>query len=225
VSKDVPCAFFSVEMTAEALTEAYLISETGVRFSDIRNGYMSDSQKENVKQAVKSFQSRDLIVDKCNSVEVSHIVNRMRVLHKTEGVEVVFVDYLQLLNASGVDNRQQEVGKVSRRLKQAAKNLDIALFTAAQLNRRVEHRETPQPKLSDLRDSGEIEQDADYVLLLWRPEYYGMQEIDGNPIQEGQARVLIAKQRMGETGAVNLTWVGNKMRFEDFHREPNSFGG
>jgi replicative DNA helicase len=110
------------------------------------------------------------------------------------------------------------VRKISHRFQQIAKQLDIAVFEAAQLNRRVEQREEKRPRLSDLRASGGIEQDAHYVFLLYRPHYYGLSE------EEGEAQIIVAKQRMGQTGTCDVSWIPERMRFEDFHPEPQSFG-
>ena len=218
-SKDHPVAFFSAEMTPSQLSEAFLISESGIRFSEIRDGRISDERMNEVRKAARKLEDRELIIDECSSTHISHIENRIRVLKKTRDIEAVFVDYIQLFTCKDSDSRQDEVRKISHRFQQIAKQLDIAVFEAAQLNRRVEQREEKRPRLSDLRASGGIEQDAHYVFLLYRPHYYGLSE------EEGEAQIIVAKQRMGQTGTCDVSWIPERMRFEDFHPEPQSFGG
>lgn len=214
LSREVPVAFFSAEMTPQSLCEAVMISEAGVRYSEIRNGRISDKKRDKVDDLISDLKSRDLIIDKCRSTEIEHIVNRIRVLKETEDIEAVFIDYIQLLTSASGQSRQEQVGNISRRLKQTAQQLEVAMFVAAQLNRNVEHRNPPKPKLSDLRDSGEIEQDADYVMLLYRPHYYFPDEAE-----EGDAEIIIAKHRMGETGPIDVSWRAKRMKFEDYYPE------
>jgi replicative DNA helicase len=224
VSENHPVGFVSAEMTAKGLIESFLITHSGISYEDIRKGYTSDKDEEKIRETIREFNSRDIFIDRCASTDVSHIINRIRILKKTQDIQAVFIDYVQLLTLDEPVNREAEVNKASRRLKQMAQNLDLSIYVAAQLNRQVERRDCCVPKLSDLRDSGGLEQDADYVLLLWRPEYYGIldkvQEIENVP---SSTAIIVAKQRQGETGPVNVTWKGDRMKFVNFVPEPESF--
>ena len=139
---------------------------------------------------------------------------------------MVIVDYLQLVTVNErSDNREQEIARVSRSLKSLAKEIDVPVVACAQLSRAVEAREKRRPQLSDLRESGSLEQDADVVIFLYRPEVYDLRDEEGSS-QEGVAELIIGKQRNGPTGSVHLTWVGDYGRFEEreIYREPISSG-
>jgi replicative DNA helicase len=137
---------------------------------------------------------------------------RARRLKAKHGLDLVIVDYLQLLSFPRSESRQQEISNISRSLKGLARELDIPVVALAQLSRQVENRDDKRPMLADLRESGSIEQDADVVMMLYRPEYYPQLRNEEN---EGLAEIIIAKQRNGPTGTVRLTFTTDTMRFED----------
>jgi len=139
--------------------------------------------------------------------------SRARRVRAQYGLDIILIDYLQLLSASKSDNRQHEIGIISRGLKALARELEIPIIALAQLSRAVELRDIPRPQLADLRESGSIEQDADVVMMLFRPEYY--QKFRDDPEYQGVAEVILAKHRNGPTGTVNLQFFPETMRFEN----------
>jgi replicative DNA helicase len=228
--------FFSCEMSAEQLATRILAEQTGVSSSLIRRGGISQSEFDKIRDYTIELQHLPLYVDETGGLAISQLTARARRLKRQKGLDLIVVDYIQLLQGSGKrgnDNRVQEVTEITTSLKALAKELNIPVIALSQLSRQVESRDDKHPQLSDLRESGSIEQDADVVLFVYREEYY-LQNKEPKPGTEeyakwqaemdhalGKAEVIIAKQRHGPTGTVRLHFEGQYTRFSDFVEEDN----
>jgi replicative DNA helicase len=222
--------FFSCEMSAEQLATRILAEQTGVSSSLIRRGGITQVEFDKIRDYTIELQHLPLFVDETGGLSISQLTARARRLKRQKGLDLIVVDYIQLLQGSGKrgnDNRVQEVTEITTSLKALAKELNIPVIALSQLSRQVESRDDKHPQLSDLRESGSIEQDADVVLFVYREEYY-LQNKEPKPGTEeyakwqaemdqafGQAEVIIAKQRHGPTGTVRLHFEGQFTRFSD----------
>ena len=192
----------------------------------ILNGQLSPDEWERLDKNLRLLMGAPLYIDDTPGLSVFELRTKARRLVREKGVKIIMIDYLQLMNANGMKfgSRQEEVSTISRSLKGLAKELDIPILALSQLNRTVENREGlegKRPQLSDLRESGAIEQDADMVLFVHRPEYYHIyQDEKGNDLH-GMAQIIIAKHRKGATGDVLLTFRGEFTRFQDPERTPS----
>jgi replicative DNA helicase len=219
--------FFSLEMSAEQLAARILSEASEVPSELIRRGDMTEIEFRRFVEAAKALESCPLYIDDTPALPIAQVAARCRRLKRTQGLDVVFVDYLQLLRGTGKgDNRVQEIGEISMGLKALAKELSVPVVALSQLSRQVENREDKRPQLSDLRESGSIEQDADVVMFVFREEYYKEREKPGDHDLEGMARwqevmeqvhgkaeVIIGKQRHGPIGTVDLSFEGRFTRF------------
>lgn len=205
---------FSLEMSAKSLVERMVSMLSGVSLQKIRRGNMNDEEFDYVMQAfdfLEEAKDNLILIDKSN-MTINEI--KIEIRKQKENVDVVYVDYLQLINASSqYNNKNVEIGEVSRVAKVMARELDVAVVMLAQLSREVERRTNKKPVLSDLRDSGEIEQNADIVLFLYRPDYYT--EI-GQEIKTEGTEIIIAKHRNGPTGSVNLYFTKDTLEFIEY---------
>ena len=222
--------FFSCEMSAEQLATRILAEQTGISSSLIRRGGISQSEFDTIRDYTIELQHLPLFVDETGGLSISQLTARARRLKRQKGLDLIVVDYIQLLQGSGKrgnDNRVQEVTEITTSLKALAKELNIPVIALSQLSRQVESRDDKHPQLSDLRESGSIEQDADVVLFVYREEYY-LQNKEPKPGTEehgkwqiemdnahGRAEVIIAKQRHGPTGTVPLQFEGQFTRFSN----------
>lgn len=208
-----PVGVFSLEMSADQLMDRLLCSRARVNLQKVRDGFLAERDFPSLTAAAGKIAESFLhIDDQVDPVEV--IIARMRRMVREKGIVLAIVDYLQLLRAAArTRDRQEEVGLISSRLKGAAKNLKIPIIVCAQLNRGPENR-GGKPRMSDLRESGSIEQDADLIGLLLRPEIYEEDE-DAKAEKAGEAELIIAKQRNGPTGTIALTFLKEFTRFED----------
>jgi replicative DNA helicase len=217
VEHKVPVAVFSLEMSSIQLVTRLISAETELGSDKIKNGKMQAYEWENFHRALGVLDDAPLFIDDTPALSVFEFRAKCRRLKMQHNVGAVIVDYLQLMTA-GTDtrgSREQEVSMISRSLKAIAKELDIPVIALSQLNRSVESREGKRPQLSDLRESGAIEQDADIVLFIHRPEYYGITEDeDGNSLI-GVAEIIIAKHRNGAVGDVKLSFKKNLAKFSD----------
>ncbi len=224
-----PVAFFSLEMSSEQLASRILASEAKVSSDKIRRGDIQADDFPRFVEVTRTLQELPLFIDDTPGVTVNAIRNRCRRLKRQHGLGLIVIDYLQLIEAGGIkrgsDNRTQEISDISRGLKSIAKELDVPVIALSQLSRQVEQREDKRPQLSDLRESGSIEQDADVVMFVYREEYY----LERRRPPEGtdkylqwqeemnkvykQAEVIIAKQRHGPVGTVKLYFDGALTRF------------
>jgi len=219
-------AFFSLEMSAEQLAARILSEASEVPSEQIRRGDMTEAEFRRFVEAAKALESCPLYIDDTPALPISQVAARARRLKRTHGLDVLIVDYLQLLRGSSKENRVQEVSEITQGLKAIAKELDIPVIALSQLSRAVENREDKRPQLSDLRESGSIEQDADVVMFVYRDEYYKEREKPGDHELEkmaqwqqvmeqvhGKAEVIIGKQRHGPIGSVELSFEGRFTRF------------
>ncbi|MEZ5883985.1 MAG: replicative DNA helicase [Paracoccaceae bacterium] len=221
--------FFSLEMSAEQLAARILSEASEVPSEQIRRGDMTEGEFRRFVEAAKALESCPLYIDDTPALPISQVAARCRRLKRTHGLDVVMVDYLQLLRGTGKgENRVQEVSEITQGLKAIAKELNIPVIALSQLSRTVESREDKRPQLSDLRESGSIEQDADVVMFVYRDEYYKEREKPGDHELEkmaawqqimeqvhGKAEVIIGKQRHGPIGSVELAFEGRFTRFSD----------
>ncbi len=219
--------FFSLEMSAEQLAARILSEASEVPSEQIRRGDMTEAEFRRFVEAAKSLEACPLYIDDTPALPISQVAARARRLKRTHGLDVIIVDYLQLLKGTSKnDNRVQEVSEITQGLKAIAKELNIPVVALSQLSRQVESREDKRPQLSDLRESGSIEQDADVVMFVYRDEYYKEREKPGDHELEkmaqwqtimenvhGKAEVIIGKQRHGPIGTVELSFEGRFTRF------------
>ncbi len=204
-------AIFSLEMSKEQLIKRMLSMNSHVDSQKIRTGNLEDEDWDRIVGSVRKIGNSNLMIDDTSGITAQELRSKCRKLKIEQGLDLVIIDYLQLMSGSGRrrgDNRQQEISDISRALKVMARELNIPVIALSQLSRAVEQRPDKRPLLSDLRESGAIEQDADMVMFLYRDEYY-------NPDTEekGVAEVIIAKQRSGPTGSVKLAWLSQYTKF------------
>ena len=216
-----PIAFFSLEMSSVQLVTRLISSETSLTADKLRTGNLAEYEWQQLNTKVSPLINAKLFIDDTPQLSVFDLRAKCRRLKQQHDIQMVFIDYLQLMTAktdkSG--NREQEISSISRSLKSLAKELSIPVLALSQLSRNVETRPgSKKPILSDLRESGAIEQDADMVLFIYRPEYYQLTEEDGVSTK-GKAIVSIAKHRNGKLGDVTLRFVGQYARFEDLEQE------
>ncbi|NNU81890.1 replicative DNA helicase [Halovulum dunhuangense] len=219
--------FYSLEMSAEQLAARILSEAAEVPSEQIRRGDMTEDEFRRFVEAAKSLESCPLFIDDTPALPISQLAARARRLKRQHGLDVLIVDYLQLVRpASAKDSRVNEVSEITQGLKAIAKELNIPVIALSQLSRQVENREDKRPQLSDLRESGSIEQDADVVMFVFREEYYKEREKPGEHDVEammkwqeemsrlhGKAEVIIGKQRHGPIGTVDLSFEGRFTRF------------
>jgi len=210
----VPTAFFSLEMSKEQLVQRLLCSHARVDAHKVRTGFLSVSDWPKLTAAAGKLSEASIFIDDTPGISVMELRAKARRLKAHYGIKLLVLDYLQLMRGSGrIESRQQEISEISRSLKALARELDVPVIAISQLSRAVESRTDHKPQLSDLRESGAIEQDADVVVLLMREEYY-------NPTEEnkGIAEINIAKQRNGPVGSFNLAFIREYTRFENLAR-------
>jgi replicative DNA helicase len=216
----VPVGLFSLEMSKSAVTSRMLSARSGVDSHKMRSGRFSDIDFRHLMQAVYELEKLPIYIDDTPAMSIHSLRARARRMKSKHGIGCVVVDYLQLLTApqSSRESRQVEVSEISRGIKALARELKVPVVCLAQLNRGPEQRDGKQPRISDLRESGSIEQDADVVLLLHREEYYHLNDEDwalNNPDKVGLAELIVAKQRNGPTDVVRLTWDRATTRFKN----------
>ena len=238
-SAGAPVALFSLEMSADQLATRILAEESGISAENLRMGKISQAEFRNLARAASELQSLPLYIDDTPGLTIAGLRARARRLKRQKGIGLIIVDYLQLLQGTGKaganENRVQEISEISRGLKQLAKELDLPVMALSQLSRAVEQREDKRPQLSDLRESGSIEQDADMVWFVYREDYYiaakepkRPSEGDDTKVWEahqqwqsdiesvyGLAELIIGKQRHGSTGKVRLRFEARITKFSD----------
>ena len=230
--------FFSLEMSAEQLAARILSEAAEVPSEQIRRGDMTEAEFRRFVEAAKALEACPLYIDDTPALPISQVAARARRLKRTHGLDVLIIDYLQLLKGSSKDNRVQEVSEITQGLKAIAKELNIPVIALSQLSRAVESRDDKRPQLSDLRESGSIEQDADVVMFVFREEYYREREKPGDHELEkmaqwqalmesvhGKAEVIIGKQRHGPIGTVELSFEGRFTRFGNLAKPWQGSGG
>ncbi len=223
IQEKAPCLIFSLEMTEELLVQRMLCAEAGVDGQKLRTGRVRGEDWSDIARAASSLSLIPLHIDDTPSLTILEMRSRARRIKSRFGLELVMIDYLQLMEGRGrVESRQLEISEISRSLKFMAKELDCPVVALSQLSRAVEAQKEARPMLSHLRESGSIEQDADVVLMLYRPEYYKIPEIEIKGVKQnsdGLAEVIISKQRNGPTGSVFLAFQKSLTRFMGPNRE------
>lgn len=231
VDFDKPTVVFSLEMSSVQLVNRLISGEAEIEQEKIRKGTMEEWEWQQVHSKIGRLEKATLIIDDTPALNIFEFRAKCRRLKAQHDIQLIIIDYLQLMHGKSADskggggNREQEIGSISRALKSVAKELNVPVIALSQLSRAVETRpgNAKRPMLSDLRESGSIEQDADMVLFLYRPEYYGLTEDeDGNPTQ-GVGEVIIAKHRNGETGTVRLKFVGKYVKFTNLEEGMDGF--
>lgn len=201
-------AIFSLEMSKEQLAYKLLCAEANVDMVKLRNGDLDDRDWESIARASGPLASAGIYIDDTAGISVMEMRSKCRRLKMEHGIDLIVIDYLQLMSGSNSENRQQEVSEISRSIKALAKEMKCPVIALSQLSRAPEQRADHRPMLSDLRESGSIEQDADIVMFLYREYYYSKEKED-----ENMAECIIAKHRNGEVGTVNLAWLGKYSKF------------
>jgi replicative DNA helicase len=223
--------FFSLEMSAEQLATRIIAERTGIPSSTIRRGGISELDFEVIRDVSLELQTMKFFVDETGGLSIAQLVARARRLKRQRGLDLLVIDYIQLLQGSskrGQENRVQEITEITTNLKALAKELAVPVIALSQLSRQVESRDDKRPQLSDLRESGSIEQDADVVMFVFREEYYKEREKPGDHDIEGmikwkdamsalhgKAEVIIGKQRHGPIGTIELAFEGEFTRFSN----------
>lgn len=212
-------AFFSLEMSKEQLVQRLLCSHARVDAHKVRTGFLSQSDWPRLVSAAGKLSEAPVYIDDSAGISVLELRAKARRLKAKFDIKMIVLDYLQLMaGSSDADNRQQEISEISRSLKAIARELNVPLIAISQLSRAVEQRADHRPQLSDLRESGAIEQDADLVMLLLREEMYNQTEEN-----KGIAEVIVAKQRNGPIGSLKLAFLGEYMRFENLAARHEEF--
>jgi len=214
ISKNTPVAIFSLEMSKSQLVQRMLCSEARVDAHNLRKGRLAESDWPTLSMAAGRLASAPIFIDDTAGITCLEIKAKARRLKAQHNLGLMIIDYLQLISSSGrIENRQQEISEISRSLKGLARELNVPVIAVSQLSRAVEQRIERRPRLSDLRESGAIEQDADLVVFIYREEYY-----KPKTEKKGIAEVIISKQRNGPTGKVELTFVKEYAKFENLTR-------
>lgn len=211
---DVPVAFFSLEMTASEIVMRLITSRAGVETDKIRTGSLTGHDYQKVVESVNCMQDHQFIIDDQPGLTITDLCAKARRLKEVYNIGFIVIDYLQLISGArgsyGPENRQNEISEISRMLKNLARELDIPILCGSQLSRKVEERAGHRPMLSDLRESGSIEQDADIVKFIFRREYYNPQD------KPGIAEIIVAKNRHGSIGSVELAFRKELVQFNNF---------
>lgn len=217
-----PVMFFSLEMGADQLVQRLIGSEARIDISNIRRGFIQRHEWSKLAEAAGRLSEAPFYIDETPSISVAEMRNKCRrQMHET-GLSAVIVDYLQLMQGPpGYDNKATEVGEISKGLKTLARELSIPVIALSQLNRGVESRTDKRPMMSDLRESGAIEQDADVIAFLYREEYYAKEKTPEDKL--GIAEIIIAKHRNGPTGSVELRFFSNITRFDNLDRQHDDY--
>jgi len=213
VVERLPSAFFSLEMSKEQIGMRLLSLESRIPLKNIRSGFIAEKDLEKITEVAMDIAKAPIYIDDTPSISILELRAKARRLKREKDIKLIVIDYLQLMRSHRrTENRQQEVAEISRGLKALAKELNIPVLALAQLSRQVENRSDKRPQLADLRESGSIEQDADLVMFIHRPEYY---KKNPTPEEEGLAEIIIAKQRNGPTGTVKLAFIKDITKFEN----------
>ncbi|MEJ7779870.1 MAG: replicative DNA helicase [Daejeonella sp.] len=231
-----PVVFFSLEMSSVQLVNRLISGETEIEQEKIRKGHLAEWEWQQLHSKIGKLTEAPLFIDDTPALNIFEFRAKCRRLKAQYDIQMIIIDYLQLMHGKSDGkggNREQEIGSISRALKSVAKELNVPVIALSQLSRAVENRPggSKKPMLSDLRESGSIEQDADMVLFLYRPEYYGLTEDEQGRSTVGIGEVIVAKHRNGETGTVPLRFVGKFVKFVDLEEDftassnPNPFAG
>lgn len=205
----VTTAIFSLEMSKEQLVTRLMASESMVDSQNIRTGELADKEWEKLMESAGVVGNSNLIIDDTPGISISELRSKCRRYKQAHKLGLIIIDYLQLMSGGKrSESRQQEISEISRSLKALARELEVPIISLSQLSRAVESRPDHKPMLSDLRESGSIEQDADVVMFIYRDEYYNQ-----DSEKKGLAEIIVAKQRNGSTGSIELVWLGQYTKF------------
>jgi replicative DNA helicase len=213
--RDIPVAIFSLEMSREEIVSRMLCAQGRIDSQRLRTGQLSEADFTKLSNAASALYKKPVYVDDSPGLTVTEIRAKSRRLKRRPGLGLVIVDYLQLMQGSGGENRQQEIALISRSLKNLARELEVPIIAVSQLNRALEQREDKRPRLGDLRESGAIEQDSDVVMFIYRDEYYSPERIES----KGLAEVVISKHRQGAVGKITMTFLPEFTLFADMGRD------
>ena len=222
VDHDKGVAFFSLEMSSTQLMLRLVVAESGLDSRDVRNGNLNPEQWKHLETSIKPLANAPLFIDDTPALSVFEFRSKVRRLKTQYDIQLIIIDYLQLMTGTPETrgNREQEVASISRSLKAIAKELNIPIIALSQLNRSVESRGgSKRPQLSDLRESGAIEQDADIVAFIHRPEYYGLTVDEEGLPTAGMAEIIVAKHRNGAVDTVKLRFRKEQARFMDYDED------
>ncbi len=221
IHEQTPVAIFSLEMSKEQLVQRMLCSVAKVDSHKLRTGYLSDADWPRLTTGAGILSEAPIFIDDTPGISLLEMRAKARRLMAEQRLGLVIIDYLQLISGRGrAESRQQEISEISRSLKAMAKDLNVPVVALSQLSRAVEARQPPRPQLSDLRESGAIEQDADVVIFLYRPAFYRTRKDEElEEPEDNSTEVIIGKQRNGPTGTVSLAFLREYTRFEDQERE------
>lgn len=218
---NLPVGIFSLEMSADQLVHRIICSQSDVESDKIRTGALNGAEFQRIVSAVNTMQQHVMVIDDQPGLKITDLRSRARRMKESYGIELLVVDYLQLLSGSGtmrnVESRQAEISEISRMLKNLARELNIPIICLSQLSRKVEERPGHRPQMSDLRESGSIEQDADIIMFLLRREYYDPMD------KPGLAEAIVGKNRHGGIGTINLTYRKEVAQFANYTQLKSSF--
>jgi replicative DNA helicase len=217
----LPCAIFSLEMSKQQLAQRMLCSRGQIDAHKLRKGLLQSHEYAHLANVVGELAKAPIWVDDSPGLTILDLRAKARRLKLQHDIKCVMIDYMQLMDNPGVESRQQQISEISRGIKAVARELSVPVICLSQLNRQSEGRDGHRPRMSDLRESGSIEQDADVIMLLHREDYYRMSEPDFQP--DNIAEVIIAKQRNGPTGTVKLTFLNKTTRFENLSTQADPF--
>jgi replicative DNA helicase len=216
IEKKIPVAVFSLEMSKEQLVIRMLCSEAQVEGTRLRTGYLTESDWPRLTLAAGNLSDAPIYIDDSAALSVLELRAKARRLNAEYGLGMIIIDYLQLMKGrSKVESRQQEISEISRSLKALAKEVNVPVVAVSQLSRRTEERQGMRPQMTDLRESGAIEQDADLILFIYRDEVYNRAEDNPN---RGKAEIIIGKQRNGPTGKIDLAYLDKFTTFKELYR-------
>ena len=215
VRANVPVAVFSLEMSKEQLVNRVLCSEAMVDSNKVRTGKLEEDDWTKLAETIGPLSEAEIYIDDTPGISITEIRAKCRKLKLEKNIGMIVIDYLQLIQGTNKRNgsREQEISEISRSLKMLAKELNVPVIALSQLSRAAEQRPDHRPMLSDLRESGAIEQDADIVMFLYRDDYY-----NEDSEKKGIAEVIIAKHRGGSTGTVELLWLGSYTKFVNIEK-------
>jgi replicative DNA helicase len=217
----LPCAIFSLEMSKQQLAQRMLCSRGGIDAHKLRKGMLQAQEYQKLATVVGELAKAPIWVDDSAGLTPLELRAKARRLKRQHDIQCVMIDYMQLMDNPGPENRQQQITEISRAIKSVSRELNVPVIALSQLNRASEGRDGHRPRMSDLRESGSIEQDADVVIILHREDYYKMSEPDFQP--DNIAELIIAKQRNGPTGTVKLTFQTKTTRFENLSAQSDPF--
>src|SRR3954471_6365308 len=216
-----PCAVFSLEMSKQQLAQRLMCSRAQIDAQKVRKGLLQREEFHHLAMTVNELAKAPIWVDDSPGLTILELRAKARRLKLQHDIKLIMIDYLQLMDNPGPDSRQQQISEISRGIKAVARELSVPVIALSQLNRQSEGRDGHRPRMSDLRESGSIEQDADVIMLLHREDYYRMSEPDFVP--DNIAEVIIAKQRNGPTGTIKLTFLNKATRFENLSTQNDPF--